>query len=160
MPKKGLGLDGGREKGGLIRVTGHFRNLLSSSPPPSSYRMPGRIIDKIALREDFDPWLPNIEKISTMRWVKEFLENSLGERKKLGHRDINRSLTFDILIELKSSINMPGLEGRGRLQGTSYTRSIFLSCSSTHSAEASDSSVACMYFGTTRHFFKASKEEE
>jgi len=44
--------------------------------------MPGRIIDKIALREDFDPWLPNIEKISTMRWVKEFLVNSLGERKK------------------------------------------------------------------------------
>jgi len=24
--------------------------------------MPGRIIDIIALREDFDPWLPNIEK--------------------------------------------------------------------------------------------------
>jgi len=48
--------------------------------------MPGRIIDKIALREDFDPWLPNIEKISTMRWLKEFLDNclmfSLGERKK------------------------------------------------------------------------------
>jgi len=60
--------------------------------------MPGRIIDKIALREDFDPWLPNIEKISTMRWVKEFLVNSLGERKKLGHRGINRSLTFDIRI--------------------------------------------------------------
>jgi len=41
------------------------------------------------------------------------------------------------------------------------TRSIFLSWSSTHSLEASDSSVACIYFCTpTRHFFRASKEDE
>jgi len=106
MPKKGLGLDGGREKGGLIRVTGHFRNLLSSSPPPSSYRMPGRIIDKIALREDFDPWLPNIEKISTMRWLKEFLDNcllfSLGENLAIVVSTDRLLLTFEYNLRAAS----------------------------------------------------------
>jgi len=70
--------------------------------------MPGRIIDIIALREDFDPWLPNIEK--NINYEMFFFDScslfSLGERKK----NLAIVISTDRLrlkFEYKSRINMP-----------------------------------------------------